>query len=203
MSRPFFVFDGMDGAGKSTAIQALAAILREQGHAVLCTREPGGSPVAEEIRACLLKDHPMPVATELLLVFAARAAHLEQTIVPALRRGEIVLCDRFVDASHVYQGTIGGADHDWIEQLARRTVQCWPARSLIFDLPVELAIRRMEQRREGNRFDSVSKQRLEQVRQAYRQRVEAQPQSHCLIDASGTPDEIASQIQREILPWLN
>ncbi|MGJ8671044.1 MAG: dTMP kinase, partial [Oceanococcus sp.] len=91
MSGYFFVFDGMDGSGKSTALQAVAKRLKNRGHTVVCTREPGGSPLAERIRECMLADWeaPMPIQTELLLVFAARAAHMEHTVLPALNKGHI------------------------------------------------------------------------------------------------------------------
>ncbi len=192
----FFVFDGMDGAGKSTALLGVAEALEQDGHAVRMTREPGGSPLAEEIRQCLLQDWEpaMPVDTELLLVFAARAAHLQQTVLPALARGEIVLCDRFVDSSHVYQGVLGGADPAWIDELGRRTISRSPDLSFLFDLPVELAIQRMSGRGRHNRFDRAGRSRLEQVRDAYRRRALSQPDSHRLIDASGGPQEVSAQL---------
>ncbi len=186
MSGRFFVVDGMDGAGKSTALRAVASALQTAGYTVRLSREPGGCPLAEEIRSCMLQDREpaMPVETELLLVFAARAAHMQQTVLPALSRGEIVLCDRFVDSSHVYQGTLGGADAAWIDELARRTVPRQPDCSYILDLPVELAITRMSGRGQENRFDRAGRSLLETVRSAFRERALAQATSHRLLDAS-------------------
>lgn len=200
MSGRFFVFDGMDGAGKSTALRGVAEALQASGHTVHLTREPGGSPLAEEIRRCMLQDWEpaMPVDTELLLVFAARAAHLQQTVQPALARGDIVLCDRFVDSSHVYQGVLGGADPAWIDELSRRTISRPPDASFLFDLPVELAMQRMSGRGLQNRFDRAGRARLEQVREAFRQRALALPASHCLIDASGSPDAVCGLLLEAI-----
>lgn len=202
MSGYFFVFDGMDGSGKSTALQSVAALLREQGHTVVTTREPGGSPLAEGIRECLLRDwdQPVPLETELLLVFAARAAHLQQTVVPALQRGAIVLCDRFVDSSFVYQGVLGGMDLQWIEQLSQRTITHPPDQVFIFDLPVELALSRRQQRSHSDRFDRQAERQQNRMRQAYLER--AQCARRCLIDASQPAAALARDVAQRIQDQL-
>lgn len=198
MSGYFFVFDGMDGSGKSTAIKTVANRLRSAGHQVLETREPGGNPLAERIRACMLADWSpkMPIETELLLVFAARAAHLEQTVTPALNSGQIVLCDRFVDSSYVYQGVLGGVDMAWLEQLEARVVKRPPDQCFIFDLEVDLAIQRMRQRGNEDRFDRQGREAIQALRDAYRQRLNASCRS--LIDASRQPDEVADLLFENI-----
>ncbi len=198
MSGKFFVFDGMDGSGKSTALTGIAAALSARGHQVLCTREPGGNPLAEEIRACMLADRAvgMPVETELLLVFAARAAHLQQTVLPALQAGQIVLCDRFVDSSHVYQGTLGGVDAQWIEELTARTVSRAPDQIFIFDLPVERAMQRMQQRRHSDRFDRQNAAALQRMRDAYRARAELP--SRRLVDAEPNAESVMQNLLRTI-----
>lgn len=200
MSGYFFVFDGMDGAGKSTALANVAEALRDQGLRVLTTREPGGNPLAESIRECMLGDWPggMPLQTELLLVFAARAAHMQNTVIPALQRGEIVLCDRFVDSSHIYQGVLGGAETQWIDALTAKAVPRQPDATFIFDLPVEQAAQRLNQRGLENRFDRVDQARMQTIRDAFRQRAAAQPQTHRLIDATADEAGVHQQIARYI-----
>lgn len=196
MSGHFFVFDGMDGAGKSTAIAMLAEYLRAQGHEVLCTREPGGTPLAESIRHCMLADweEGMPIQTELLLVFAARAAHLHNCVQPALAAGKIVLCDRFIDSSFVYQGGLGGIPESWIRQLVTQTVPCQPELCFILDLPAHIAQQRLAGRGHENRFDREDLQRLTRVRELFQARVAATPRTHRLIDASGGPERIQQQL---------
>ncbi len=200
MNGYFFVFDGMDGAGKSTALRHVAERLTAQGARVLTTREPGGNPLAENIRECMLGDWPdgMPLQTELLLVFAARAAHMEQTVLPALDRGQIVLCDRFVDSSHVYQGVLGGMPTQWIDSLSTQTVARMPDASFIFDLPVEQAVQRLNQRGIENRFDRADQQRMQTIRDAFQQRVTRQTQTHHLIDASQDEKHVLDDVLARI-----
>ena len=200
MNGYFFVFDGMDGAGKSTALRHAADTLSAQGLDVLTTREPGGSPLAESIRECMLGDWPqgMPLQTELLLVFAARAAHLQQTVMPALQRGQIVLCDRFVDSSHVYQGILGGLPAQWIDTLSAQTIERMPDASFIFDLPVEKAVERLSQRGLENRFDRADQQRMQTIRDAFRQRASSHQNTHHLIDANQNPEQVLSDVLAHI-----
>ena len=200
MNGHFFVFDGMDGAGKSTALSLVAGKLRAQGLDVVTTREPGGSPLAENIRECMLGDWPdgMPLQTELLLVFAARAAHLQQTVLPALQRGQIVLCDRFVDSSHVYQGVLGGISAQWIDTLSTQTITRMPDATFIFDLPVEQAVQRLSQRGLENRFDRADQQRMQTIRDAFRQRVSGHKNTHHLVDASQDQEQVLGDVLSHI-----
>lgn len=200
MKGHFFVFDGMDGAGKSTALQRVADGLDRLGHAVVRTREPGGSPLAEDIRACMLADRAlaMPVETELLLAFAARAAHMHETVLPALARGCIVLCDRFIDSSHVYQGALGGCDPVWIDDLTDRCVPRLPELTFLFDLPVELARQRIASRGADNRFDRVDAAHLQRIREAFSARATTDPQRYVQVDASASADGVCAQIMDRI-----
>ena len=138
-AHPRFVsLEGGEGAGKTTVLNALRAVLREDGREVVCSREPGGTPLAEMIRGLLLDpSHEPPAAqTELLLMFAARAQHVHETIAPALARGAWVLCDRFTDSSFAYQGGGRGLDEAWIGELERRVVGLRPALTLLLDVDV-------------------------------------------------------------------
>lgn len=193
----FIVFDGPDGAGKTTQLRQLAAQLRERGLAVLETREPGGSALAERIRELLLDpaNAPMPAQTELLLMYAARHAHLEQTVRPALADGTQVLCDRFVDASHAYQGAGRGLAADTLAALdATLPDDCRPDRTLIFDLPDAVAEQRIRGRGAGDRFDDESAAFRAAVRQAYRARAAERVSSHCVIDADADPDTVTERV---------
>src|SRR5512139_3455932 len=136
----FISFEGIDGAGKSTHVEGLAQAFRERGRSVTLTREPGGTPLAEKLRTLVLND-PMDTLTEALLVFAARRDHLQQLIEPALARGDVVLCDRFTDATFAYQG--GGRGYDrqvlrvlegWVQALPGGTALRQPALTIWFDL---------------------------------------------------------------------
>lgn len=202
MNGRFIVFDGVDGAGKSTALQACAHALRERGYRPVCTREPGGSEPSEAIRALLLRDWQpaLSAMSELLLVCAARAAHLEATVYPALERGEIVLCDRFTDSSHVYQGVLGGVSADVIDELTARVVKRPPDLTLIFDLPVESSLERMRQRGQGNRFDSEDRRQLQRIRDAFAARLNATgtPERYRRIDADQTLDQVVAQALAQV-----
>lgn len=182
----FIVFDGPDGAGKTTQLARLARYLRDRGHAVLETREPGGSPLAEAVRGLLLDDShaDMPAESELLLMYAARHAHLQQTVLPALAEGTQVLCDRYVDASHAYQGAGRGLRPELLSTLDQTLpVEARPDRTLIFDLPDAVAEQRLAVRGAGDRFDAEPEGFRAAVREAFRQRAAAQPDSHRLIAA--------------------
>lgn len=196
MSGYFFVFDGMDGAGKSTALNHVYEALCDAGHDVVKTREPGGSPLAEDIRACMLKDRSdvMPVESELLLVYAARAAHLQQTVVPALNRGAIVLCDRFIDSSYVYQGVLGGCDPAFIDSLTRHCVVRGPDLTLLFDLPIDVASQRIAKRGADNRFDRVDRAQLQLIREGFQARAKACPERYASIDATQSPNAVCDRV---------
>ena len=187
MSGLFITLEGPEGAGKSTNREYLAAKLRAEGIDVLLTREPGGTPLAERIRELLLapSDEAMHADTELLLVFAARAQHLEQVIRPALARGAVVLCDRFTDATYAYQGGGRGLSHDRIATL-ETFVQgdLRPDLTLVFDLPIEIGLARASARGQLDRFEQEGRAFFDAVRSTYLSRATAAPERYRLVDAS-------------------
>lgn len=195
----FITFEGMDGAGKSTQIARTADWLRARGHAVLLTREPGGTPLGESLRALLLHEGMHP-DTEALLMFAARREHLAQVIEPALERGEWVLCDRFTDASFAYQGGGRGLDVARLralEQWVQRGLQ--PGLTLLFDLPCEVAAQRLAASGgDPDRFERERSDFFNRVRNAYLARAQADPGRIRVLDAAQTPAEVSIQLE-EIL----
>ena len=197
MTGLFITLEGPEGAGKSTNREYLAQRLRDHGHDVELTREPGGTPLAERIRELLLTpaDEPMNSDTELLLVFAARAQHLAQVIRPALARGAIVLCDRFTDATYAYQGGGRGLSVQRIE-LLEQFVQgdMRPDLTLIFDLPVEVGLSRAAARGRLDRFEQEGLDFFEAVRAAYLDRARHNPQRYHVIDAG----QSLSAVQRDL-----
>ena len=197
----FITLEGPEGGGKTTNREFLAQRLRDAGHEVVLTREPGGTPLAEKIRNLLLAEHDEPVAveTELLLMFAARAQHINQLILPALEAGKVVLCDRFTDATYAYQGGGRGIStsriavlEDFVQGVLR------PDLTLLFDLPVEAGMARARQRGALDRFEQEQQAFFEAVRQNYLQRAAAEPQRFCMVDA-GQP---LAQVQQQLLPAL-
>ncbi|KJH80835.1 dTMP kinase [Pseudomonas sp. KSR10] len=186
MTGLFITLEGPEGAGKSTNREYLAQRLRDHGLDVVLTREPGGTPLAERIRELLLTpaDEPMGSDTELLLMFAARAQHLAEVIRPALKRGAVVLCDRFTDATYAYQGGGRGLSFQRIEQL-ETFVQgdMRPDLTLIFDLPVEIGLSRAAARGRLDRFEQEGLGFFEAVRSAYLDRARQVPQRYRVIDA--------------------
>ena len=194
MKGRFISFEGIDGAGKSTHIESVAARLRASGHGLVCTREPGGTPLAETLRELMLHSAMDPL-TEALLVFAARRDHIRQVILPALARGDTVLCDRFTDASFAYQGGGRGLDVELLTQL-----ESWvqgglqPDLTLWFDVSPELAAQRRAAARDADRFELQDPVFFERVRQGYQARLNATPQRFARIDASLEPAEVARQI---------
>ena len=205
MSPPgrFITFEGIDGAGKSSHIEALAAWLVQRGREVLLTREPGGTPLAEQLRALFL-ERDMDALTEALLVFAGRRDHLRLVIEPALARGTLVLCDRFTDASFAYQGGGRGFDLAQLSQL-ETWVQTGPAGlrqpdlTLWFDLPPSVAAQRRAAARDADRLERESLAFFERVRQAYVERAAQQPWRFATIDADATRPEVWQQVQRALL----
>lgn len=198
MSRGRFItLEGIEGAGKSSLQQALAAALQAQGHALCITREPGGTPLAEEIRTLALarREEGMPPASELLLMFAARAAHVATRIVPALERGEWVLCDRFTDASRAYQGAGRGLAAEVIEQLAAIAHPgLAPDRTLLLDLPPEQGLARVRSRGgKGDRFEDERLAFFARVRQRYLELAAAEPARIRVLDATTEPADVLRQ----------
>ncbi|WP_322980692.1 dTMP kinase [Pseudomonas sp. C11] len=204
MTGLFITLEGPEGAGKSTNRDYLAERLREQGVEVLLSREPGGTPLAERIRELLLapSDEPMAVDTELLLVFAARAQHLQQVIRPALARGCVVLCDRFTDATYAYQGGGRGLPIERIAQL-EQFVQgdLRPDLTLIFDLPIEVGLARAAARGRLDRFEQEGRGFFDAVRHAYLQRAVQAPQRYHVLNAAQTLEQVQADLDA-LLPRL-
>ena len=204
MTGLFITLEGPEGAGKSTNREYLAERLREQGIDVLLTREPGDTPLAERIRELLLdpSDEPMAADTELLLVFAARAQHLQQVIRPALARGCVVLCDRFTDATYAYQGGGRGLSVERIAQLEQFVQgELRPDLTLIFDLPVEIGLARAAARGRLDRFEQEGRGFFEAVREAYLQRAAQAPQRYRVLDAGQSLAQVQADIDT-LLPTL-
>ncbi len=191
--------EGGEGAGKTTQARFIAAWLRAQGREVVTTREPGGSPLAEAIRRLVLADWNEGVApiTELLLIFAARSAHLQATVLPALQRGCDVVCDRFVDASWAYQGAGRGVEaHKLaaIEQMVLGDLR--PDLTLVFDIDPSVGLARAQGRGDANRFEAETLAFMQRVRQAYLDRAASEPQRCVVIDASLPSDAVGERIQK-------
>lgn len=208
MTRGLFIsFEGIDGAGKSTHIEAVAAHFRQVGRAVVLTREPGGTPLSEQLRTLVLHVAMDPL-TEALLMFAARREHLVQTIEPALARGEVVLCDRFTDATFAYQG--GGRGFDWsvlsqLETMVQTTPEGGvrqPDLTLWFDLDPAIAAQRLAGARVPDKFESQPAEFFAAVRAGYAQRQAIMPQRFVCIDAAQSREAVAADVQRAIAPWL-
>ena len=194
VSGRFITFEGIDGAGKSTHIDAVAQRLREAGATVVTTREPGGSPLAERVREIFLHESS-DVLTESLLAFAARRDHIRQVIAPALAAGHTVLCDRFTDATFAYQGGGGGASPEQLAQLEQWVQEgLQPDLTVWFDLPPELAAQRRGQARAADRFEQRDQAYFERVRNGYAARMHAAPSRFARIDAAQPRDAVWRQI---------
>ena len=203
MSGLFLTFEGIDGAGKSTHIEALAAAFRAAGRAVTQTREPGGTPLAEKLRTLALND-PMDALTEALVMFAARRDHLLQVIEPALARGEVVLCDRFTDATFAYQGGGRGFDLEVLKQL-ERWVQSVPALpvpglrqpdlTVWFDLDPSVAAQRLAGARVPDRFESQPQEFFAQVAGGYAARMRADPKRFLRVSAEQPRQQVWHDVQ--------
>ena len=198
----FISFEGIDGAGKSTHIEALAAAFRAQGRVVTLTREPGGTPLAEKLRAIILHD-VMDGLTEALLAFAARRDHLRQVIEPALDRGEVVLCDRFTDATFAYQGGGRGFDLQVLSYLEKQvqtvTVQGAallrePGLTIWFDLPPEIAAQRLAGARVPDKFEAQPAEFFRRVAAGYAQRMHESPQRFARIDANQSVELVRDHV---------
>ncbi|MGC4027814.1 MAG: dTMP kinase [Steroidobacteraceae bacterium] len=193
----FITFEGIEGAGKSSLQRYLAETLTARGQRLCATREPGGTPLAEDIRALVLRrrSEGMPAAAELMLMFAARATHVAQLIRPALARGEWVLCDRFTDASHAYQGGGRGVDTAAIESLGRLAHPgLAPDLTLLLDLPPELGLQRARSRQDaGDRFEDETLAFFARVRAHYLQLAAGEPARIKVIDAAQPPEAVYRQ----------
>lgn len=190
----FITLEGIDGAGKSTHLAALAQWWRARGAEVVLTREPGGTPLAERLREMVLHEAMDPL-TESLLVFAARREHVLKVIEPALARKAVVLCDRFTDATFAYQGGGRGFDHTVLAQLEQWVHgQRQPDLTFLFDVPPEVAQARRAAVRQPDRFEAQDEAFFSRVRQAYEQRRLAQPERFAVVDATLAPQAVAAQV---------
>ncbi len=201
----FITVEGVEGAGKSTHLTAVRDLLQQAGHRVVLTREPGGTPLGEALRGLLLRPDgaPMSPETELLLMFAARAEHLQRVVRPALAAGDWVLCDRFTDATYAYQG---GGRRVPEERIA--TLERWvqgdlkPDLTLLFDLPVETGLARVSRRGAEDRFEREERAFFERVRAAYRARAGRYPERFRIVDTDADPREVRRRVEAVVRAWL-
>ena len=208
MTRGLFIsFEGIDGAGKSTHIDSVAALFRQAGRALVLTREPGGTPLSEKLRELVLHE-PMDPLTEALLMFAARREHLVQVIEPTLARGDVVLCDRFTDATFAYQG--GGRGFDWqvLSQLERMVQQTpngvlrQPELTVWFDLDPAIAAERLASARVPDKFESQPADFFAAVREGYARRLAEMPERFARIDAAQSREAVGADVVRAVQTWL-
>ncbi len=194
----FITFEGVEGVGKSTQVARLAQALGAAGREIVVTREPGGTPLAERIRALVLHDltEPMPDAAELMLMFAARSVHTENLIRPALARGAWVLCDRYTDATYAYQGGGRGVPDEAIAPLARLAQRgLAPDLTVLLDAPVGAALRRARARTvAADRIEAQTTAFFERVRASYLALAAREPERVRVVDANGSIDEVAARV---------
>ncbi len=198
----FITLEGGEGAGKSTVIAALRDALESAGENVVCTREPGGTPLAEQIRGLLLQPHHESASpqTELLLMFAARAQHVRETILPALQRGAWVISDRFTDSSYAYQGGGRGLDMAFIAELERRVVGIVPAMTLLLDIDVhEGRVRTNTRDLWPDRIEREQEDFFSRARGVFLMRAAAEPERFRVIDAGRVRDEVAAEAVAHLL----
>jgi len=192
----FITLEGIEGAGKSTVARTLGDELRRRGGEVLLTREPGGTPLAEAIREILLRrgTEDLSAVAETLLMFAARAVHLDNAIRPALAAGKWVICDRYTDASYAYQGAARGVEPGLIDRLAATVhADLWPTRTLLLDLPVTEGLARARRRGgPADRFEDERQEFFERVREAYLARASADPRRFRVLDARADEPGLAA-----------
>ncbi|MEQ8604078.1 MAG: dTMP kinase [Marivibrio sp.] len=205
MTGRFITLEGGEGAGKSTQIKHLAAALEAAGRAVVTTREPGGSPGAEEIRALVVSGAPdrWDPPTEALLMFAARRDHVERLIKPALARGDWVLCDRFTDSTSAYQGEAHGLGRDWVRRLAQEVLGDFsPDLTLIFDLPVEDGLKRAGRRGGEDRFERMATGFHQRLRDGFLAIAAEEPERCAVIDAGRSETAVAASVRQTVAARL-
>ncbi|MDQ2149749.1 dTMP kinase [Alcaligenaceae bacterium C4P045] len=198
----FITLEGVDGAGKSTHIAWLTDAVRAHGVSVVSTREPGGTPLGERLRALVLTE-PMALETETLLMFAARSEHVRTVIQPAIEAGEWVVCDRFTDATYAYQGggrELGASRIATLEQWVHPAFQ--PDRTWLFDVPLEVARARLADAREPDRFEREGAAFFERTRAAYHARAAADPERFRIIDGTQSIAEIREQLQASLIDMM-
>ncbi|CAB3630481.1 dTMP kinase [Achromobacter pestifer] len=197
----FITLEGVDGAGKSTHTVWIADFLRAQGVEVVSTREPGGTPLGEKLRALVLTD-TMGLDTETLLMFAARCEHARQVIEPALERGAWVVCDRYTDATYAYQGGGRGLGAERVAVLEAWMRAGQPDRTWLFDVPLEVARARLADAREPDRFEREGAAFFERTREAYHARAKAEPSRIHIVDSTQSIAQIRIELEaglRELL----
>ncbi|WP_020648744.1 dTMP kinase [Solimonas variicoloris] len=201
----FITLEGGEGAGKSTQARFIRDWLVERGREVVLTREPGGSPLAEAIRSLVLGDWAEGVTppTEVMLMFAARAAHWHTTIEPALAAGRDVVCDRFVDSSYAYQGAGKGVDETALQVLERLAVGSHkPDLTLLFDIEPALGLQRTRERGEENRFEQETLEFMQRVRESFVARARAEPARFAMIDAACDADAVSASVAQVLVARL-
>jgi len=193
----FISIEGIEGVGKSTNIDALVEHIEAAGHKVLTTREPGGTPFAEDIRDILMNrsDEPVPEIAELLLMFAARSFNVNNVILPALEAGTWVVCDRFTDSSRAYQGGGRGLPMETIDQIADWVHgDTWPDLTILLDAPVEIGMERAGTRSAPDRIEQERHDFFERVRECYLQIALREPERFVVIDTTRSIDEVRADI---------
>ncbi|MGI6286098.1 Thymidylate kinase [Moorella humiferrea] len=201
----FITLEGPDGAGKTTQIKYLEHFFHGQGMAVVCTREPGGTPLAEAIRRLLLEPAYTPIdgRAEILLYAAARAQHVAMRIRPALASGEVVLCDRFIDSTVAYQGYGRRLDIEMVRRVNEwATGGLLPDLTLLIDVPVEVGLARLRQKRDVDRLEGEELEFHRRVRRGYLKLWRLEPERIRLIDGRGTPEDVWRRIKGVVEPWL-
>ncbi len=202
----FITLEGTEGVGKSTNMARVREFLESRDIELVQTREPGGTPLAEEIRRVLLtnREEEMCSDTELLLMFAARSQHVETLIKPALRRGQWVLSDRFTDASYAYQGGGRQLGFERLEALENWCLKGFqPDLTLWLDLPVEEGLERARARSAADRFESERMEFFTRVREAYERRFRQYPERMRRIDASGSPEQVQARITEVMTAFMD
>jgi len=201
----FITIEGIEGVGKSTNIEVLVHHIEAAGRKVLRTREPGGTPMAENIRDLLKKtsDEPVPEIAELLLMFAARSFNVNNVIVPALEAGIWVICDRFTDSSRAYQGGGRGVPMDTIDRLADWVHRdTWPDLTILLDAPVEIGMQRAGRRGEPDRFEQEKHDFFQRVRECYLQIAAREPERVVVIDTSASLAEVGARIRAVVDQYI-
>jgi dTMP kinase len=202
----FITVEGIEGVGKSTNIDFLSSLIEAKGLSVVSTREPGGTPIAERIRALLLEhgEETMTDIAELLLFFAARSLHIHNAIKPALQTGQWVVCDRFTDASRAYQGSGRGFKQDTINTLADWVQEgLQPDLTILLDAPAEIGMDRAGRRGTADRLEIEKTEFYARVREGYLALAESEPERFAIIDASQTLDDVQAAIKKKLVGLLN
>ncbi len=199
----FITLEGGEGVGKTTNLEYIRDTLVAKGVEVVLTREPGGVPVAEQLREFMLARRALLPEAELLLIFSGRVHHLREKILPALARGQWVVSDRFTDASYAYQGGGRGIAWEHIDYLENWLLgDCRPDLTLLLDAPVEVGLTRAKARGDTNRFEDEATEFMQRVRQAYLQRWREEPDRIRRIDATQSLDQVQHQIDALLDEWL-